>query len=217
MPAKFTVKQYVKGGIYHIYNRGIEKRTIFTDEKDYEVFLSYLEDALHPKIPAKSKGSTHKIKKFTKEIELLSFCLMPDHFHLLVKQLNDRGIDTFMQSILVRYTMYFNRKHKRSGTLFQGKYKAALVLNDPHVLHVSRYIHLNPLEFVENPARAYSSYANYLGYKETPWVKTTHILSYFETEKKDKLPVLKFIDSYREFAMGDLKESIDVLGSLTLE
>jgi len=210
MPAKFTIKEYIKGGVYHIYNRGIENRTIFTDDKDYEVFLKYLEEALHPKIPAKTKGSTHKIKKFHKEIELLSYCLMPDHFHLLVKQLTNRGIDTFMQSILVRYTMYFNRKYKRSGTLFQGKYKATLVTEDKHVLHVSRYIHLNPKEFVDNPARAYSSYAEYLGYRETPWIKTSHILSYFDENRRDSVPVLRFIGSYREFAVQKLLPKLEI-------
>jgi putative transposase len=225
MPAKHTVKEYKADSYYHIYHRGIEKRQIFVDESDYDTFLSFLKEALHPdeqqtsndeKLKIKTPSS-RKAKNFADHITLLSYVLMPNHFHLLIHQKDARAVNQFMQSLLVRYTMYFNKKHTHEGALFQGKYKAILVVEKPHLLHLTRFMHLKPKEFVENPARAYSSLAEYLGYREYPWINPQQILSFFTDDKREEIPELRFIFSYREFMEGDIKESSNILGQYTLE
>lgn len=226
MPSKNIVKIYVKEGFYHIYNRGVEKRTIFEDEQDYKVFLNYLKEYLSvapdPKTLKKKftlKGNTFKgiprqPKNYHKEIDLIAFCLMPNHFHFLIKQHTKDAIKMFMRSLATRFSMYFNKRHNRVGKLFQGHYKASLIKDDIYLLHLTRYIHLNPLEYTNNLANAYSSYANYLGLRKASWVKPDIILSFFNYKI---LPELKKINLYKDFVEKYKKDSKIYLGDLTLE
>ncbi|EKE05024.1 MAG: hypothetical protein ACD_19C00426G0046 [uncultured bacterium] len=186
MPAKNTIKHYRKNSIYHIYNRGVEKRKIFLDEQDYKVFLTCLKQYLsNPETEPKRQvlqGLTlqyHVSKNYYVEIELLSFCLMPNHIHLLIKQKNKDSIKKFTQSLFTRYAIYFNRKYKRSGPLFQGVYKATDVINMDYLLDLSRYIHKNPLKFTKNLTQSYSSYSTYLGLNNTAWLNKNIVLDYF--------------------------------------
>ena len=203
MPARNSVKSYRENGYYHIYNRGVDKRRIFWDEKDYSVFLSYLkeylleknEKILHLKLvdPNLSYRERYKINKllalnnFSDEINLLSYCLMPNHFHFLLKQRSPETIDTFMNSFATRYTMYFNRRHERVGPLYQGVYKAVLVNSDEQLLYLSLYIHKQALASrgvasgsweIKQPC----SFPEYLGKRQTEWIKTDEILAYFSKE-----------------------------------
>ena len=155
MPAKNTLKKYIENGYYHIFNRGVEKRIIFQEQQDYDVFLSYLGNYLQPKdeksmfkklsLPNISTQEKEHILKlirlnnFNEEITLLAYSLMPNHIHLFVRQKSAGSIDKFMRSLCTRYVMYFNRKYKRVGTLFQGVYKAALIEDEAYYLHISRY------------------------------------------------------------------------------
>ena len=191
MPAKNATKIYVENGYYHIYNRGVEKRIIFLDQQDYSVFLSYLKDYLLPKnekelyeklsaenVSSKEKDRALKLlhlNNFSQEITLLSYCLMPNHFHFFVKQKSINAIDKFMNSLATRYTMYFNRKYKRVGSLCQDVYKAVLINNDAQFLHLSRYIHKQALDLKNQPC----SYPEYLGLRQTLWIKPDEILNYF--------------------------------------
>lgn len=177
MPAKNTVKQFVIDGYYHIYNRGVEKRDIFLDEQDYLVFLSYLKQYLK-----QEKGSDPHTLAL--EIDLIAFCLMPNHYHLLVKQKTINGITKLTRAVCTNYVMYFNKKYDRVGTLFQGKYKAALVDNDSYILHLSRYIHLNPYPGSDPKSYPYSSYSYYLGDKKANWLRFEDIRKNFKTAKR---------------------------------
>ena len=157
MPAKNTIKQYLGNGYYHIYNRGVEKRVIFQDNQDYNVFLKYLAEYLSPKdevglknqladpsLNSKERDRLLKLlglNNFFLEVTLLAYCLMPNHFHLFIKQRNSTSIDKFMQSLLTIYSLYFNRKYQRVGTLFQSAYKALLISSEDQYLHLTRYIH----------------------------------------------------------------------------
>jgi len=157
MPAKNRTKIYVENGYYHLYNRGVEKRNIFLDQQDYGVFLCYLKEYLTPrdekqlkKILANTKTSYREkakilkilaLNNFSEEITLIAYCLMPNHFHFLLKQKNAGSIDQLMNSLGTRYTMYFNKKYNRVGVLYQGVYKAVLVSTDDQLLHLTRYIH----------------------------------------------------------------------------
>ena len=189
MPAKNSIKQYLENGYYHIYNRGVEKRLIFQDEQDYSVFLSYLKDYLLPKNEEELKRklvdpntsyrekykiiSKLRLNNFSEEITLLAYCLMPNHFHLFIKQKSQTSIDKFMQSLSTRYTMYFNRKYKRVGSLFQAVYKAILITQESHFIYLSKYIHKQALK--NQPC----SFSDYIGKTKTEWIKPSEILNYF--------------------------------------
>src|SRR5689334_23384659 len=120
---------------YHIYNRGTEKRNIFMSKSDKDRFLALLYLA-NQSVPAdlKLQGRTLlEIEEERKEpplVEIVSYCLMPNRFHLLVRALEENGISKFMQKIMTGYTMYFNRRHDRNGALFQGKFKATHIDED---------------------------------------------------------------------------------------
>lgn len=170
MPAKNAVKIYLENGYYHIYNRGAGKSKIFLDDQDYKVFLHYLEKYLDPR-------SEH----YVEGTKLLAYCLMPNHFHLFVLQLKKNGITKLMRSVATCYAMYFNKRYDKSGTIFQGIYKAALIETDPQFLHLSRYIHLNPQKITKNWKNyPYSSYKCYVGVGGTiSWLDTSYVLNYF--------------------------------------
>lgn len=226
MPRKNSIKVYVENGYYHIYNRGVEKRTIFQDEQDYRTFLDYLKYSLSaPPKPEEYKktftlqGSPFKgvprlPKNFQNKIELLAFCLMPNHFHLLVKQIDKDSLKYFMLSLITRYSMYFNKKYDRVGSLFQGIYKAALVDNEEYLLHLSRYIHLNPGELIKNLSNAHSSYGDYLGLRHTPWVKTDSVLNQFNGKVGTEF---KKINNYKDFVEKYKQQDKLILGNLAID
>jgi len=195
MPAKNVVKFYIPNSIYHIYTRGVEKRIIFQDEQDYKVFLTYLKDYLTEPM----QGGTLQargLKNYFNEIELLAFCLMPNHIHLLVKQKNKDSIIKFTRSLFTRYSMYFNKKNKRVGALFQGSYKATNVANKDYLLDITRYIHRNPIKLTKNLSDYYSSYAHYLNQFNIPWVKKREVLDYFNDSSFMKH---NNVTSYKQF------------------
>ena len=226
MPQKNSIKVYVEESFYHIYNRGVEKRTIFEELQDYKVFLKYLKESLSPPPKpenirktftlqgASFKGIPRQPKNYFKEIELHSYCLMPNHFHLLVKQKSKNSIEKIMRSLATRYSMYFNKKYDRIGKLFQGHYKAVLIKNDDYLLHLSRYIHLNPLEYTSSLTKGFSSYADYLQLRKTKWIKTDFILGYFNTSV---IKELEKFNKYQEFVENYTRDSKLILGDLSLE
>jgi len=190
MPGKNTIKKYVENGYYHLYNRGVEKRSIFQDEQDYGVFLSYIKEYLLPKDveglfeslanPQTQSEDKNRIRKslalnnFNQHVTLLAYCLMPNHYHLLVRQRNPGTIDRFINSLGTRYTMYFNRKYARVGALYQGVYRAVMVQDDSQLLCLSRYIHKQAGE-----SNQPSSYPEYLGARKSQWLSPDEILGYF--------------------------------------
>lgn len=229
MPSKYSIRTYAENTIYHVYNRGVEKRKIFLDEQDYKVFLSYLKEYLSP--PAKPEDVNKKVfrlrdrifgavprlpNNYFNQIDLLAYCLMPNHIHLLIKQNDDKySLREFIHSLLLRYSMYFNKKYNRVGSLFQGKYKAIIVVDEKYLLHLSRYIHINPLEYTKDLINAYSSYAEYLGIRNTTWIKPKLILNYFENQKP--IPKTKSINTYKNFVENYIKENSDLINDLKLE
>lgn len=191
MPGINIVKFYDDNGCYHVYNRGVEKRDIYLDHQDYVVFLSYLRDYLSPEEVASEKiFPSRKLKNYSQSINLLSYCLMPNHFHLEIRQSSRMAMANFMRSLLTRYSMYFNRKYHRVGCLFQGNYKAVMVISDDQLVYLSRYIHRNPasndlddltsgLDLEVLRKYRYSSLVNYLGEVKQAWVKCEEVLGLF--------------------------------------
>ncbi|MFZ5366493.1 MAG: transposase [Patescibacteria group bacterium] len=222
MPAKNALKVYIENGYYHIYNRGVEKRQIFSDEQDYAVFLSYLKTYLLPKnekqlreilsSPSTSYKEKDKALKllrlnnFSREIILLAYCLMPNHFHFLLKQKSKDAIDRFMNSLGTRYTMFFNKKYKRVGHLYQSQYKAVMAESEEQLLYLTSYIHRNPEELASkgNAFRGWtsqpSSLPEYLGQRQASWVHPEEILSYF-SKKNPRLDYLAFVKQTEDFSL----------------
>ncbi len=140
---KFSIDSY-----YHIYLRGNEGRVIFNENEDYERFLSKL----------KEYKSKHKMG-------VICYCLMPNHFHLLLKQNTDESVSVFMHRLMISYVMYFNIRYERKGHLFESSFKSKLIPNNEYLLQLSRYIHLNPLNnlnLITLEHYYWSSYREYL-------------------------------------------------------
>lgn len=154
---------------------------------------------LGPETKKDKKGREYP--NYGKEINLLAYCLMPNHFHLLIYSLNDpTQIAHFMQSLITTYVMYFNKKYKRTGGLFGHKYRAVLITSDDQLWHISRYIHLNPLDLSHGYEKyEYTSFRNYMGVKNSSWLKTQAILDLFDGNKKDYHQFHNdYIDRWRE-------------------
>jgi|SRR3989344_3254607 len=226
MPAKNVVKTYINNGIYHIYNRGVEKRKIFQDKQDYNIFLNYIKEYLSPppdisqlKTQFILQGETFKglrrlPRNYYKKITLIAYCLLPNHFHLLINQNSTDDMQEFIRSLCTRYSIYFNKKYDRVGGLFQGPYKAVIVTEDNYLLHLSRYIHLNPKDYTKDIINTYSSYAEYMGLRRTEWVKPDIVLGFFNNPATQEL--IK-TNNYRDFVEKYIKDSEAILGNMTLE
>ena len=195
----------VIGEIYHIYNRGIEQRNIFLDDDDRLRFIHDLFEfndenptinlAYHFGQKQSKEVGLPKIERVPRKllIDLLIFCLMPNHFHLMIKQQKEGGITAFMRKLGTGYTNYFNKKYERVGGLFQGRFKANLISEEAHFIHLPFYIHTNSLdliygsstsidwrkqvEFLEN--YRWSSFPDYIGKKNFPSVTSRKFLLEF--------------------------------------
>lgn len=168
------------------------KGLIFVDDQDYSVFLSYLKEYLSQPTPpteeeVRESTNTYVRKNYSREIELVSFCLMPNHFHLLLKQNKPRSIEYFMRSLLVRYSIYFNKRYNRVGHLFQDVYKGILVEKEEYYLWLSRYVHRNPSELLKSGSTLsdypYSSYSYFLGKMKLDWLNAKSILDLVKNYK----------------------------------
>lgn len=160
MPSNHIVPQI--GGIYHVYNRGVEKRDIFIDRVDYVRFLHNLYEfnnidnapAFERRYkPSKNKNVGHPmfyIKQHIRKpiVDVLAFCLMKNHYHLLLRPVNKGGISLFMRKMNAGYANAFNAKYSRSGYLFEGRYKIKHVNKEKYLRHLICYINLNPLKFL---------------------------------------------------------------------
>lgn len=181
------IRYFQKGSYYHVYNRGDRKANIFLSPNDYERFFK-------------------RTKEYKAEFKviILSYCLMPNHFHFLLRQDSDASLSSFMLKLGTSYAKYFNIKYEQVGSLFQGRFKAKLVEKDAYLLQLSRYIHRNPVEIlpstpgVELADYKWSSYPAYLGKIKNDLVDTSFVLNYFA--KNDPH------GDYKKFVEYDFKE-----------
>lgn len=183
----------VNSNFYHIYNRGVEKRKIFLSTKDYLRFIEAID--YYRESPQLLKLSDFRrkpnkelfIQSDRKEIvRIYCYCLMPNHFHFLIQQLEDGGITEFIRKLCDSYSKYFNTKYERVGSLFQGSFKAKLIETDEGLLQLSKYIHNNPQSIIEwkDKIFPYSSLNCYLENKIEMFIDPTFILSFFSTTDK---------------------------------
>lgn len=158
--------EFVNGEYYHVFNRGVEKRDIFLDKYDYSRFLKSIKEfnQIEPIVSLyiKSKINSVGVSPLQNDalVEVIAYNLLPNHFHLILKQLRNGGVSEFMKRIGGGYTGYFNHKNKRSGSLFQGKFKAIHINSNEYLLYLSAYVNGNNL--IHNSKIFRSSLDNYL-------------------------------------------------------
>jgi len=216
---------FAPGEYYHIYNRGVEKRKIFINKKDYErfLFLLYICNTKEPTVVKNYRGLTlaekFNLSKKDTLVEIGSYCLMPNHFHLLLREKTEGGISLFMQKLTTGYTMFFNVNNERSGSLFQGSFKARHANEDDYLKYLYAYIHLNPIKIIEAEWREegiknkgkvkeflanykYSSYLDFIGEErfEGRILDRKNFPDYFQ----NKGSFAKFLENWME--IGDFAE-----------
>lgn len=187
MPAKNRIKQYL----------------LPKDEEDLRKQLS------SPDINYQEKDKILKLirlNNFADEVTLLAYCLMPNHFHLFIKQKNSQSIDKFMNSLCTRCTMYFNKKYRRVGSLYQGVYKAVIIEREDQFVYLSKYIHKQAIIHSSLQGQALQgwnqpcSYSEYLGNRKTEWIHPEEILSYF-SKNNPKLSYKSFVEESDDFSL----------------
>ena len=154
---------FVTGEHYHLYNRGNSKQIIFHDDQDHRYFMNLL-IIMNNEQRVKSGVKTHKDSE-EKVISIGAYTLMPNHFHILVKQEKDGGITTFMHKLLTGYVGYYNKKYKRTGSLFEGKFKSKYAMMDTYLRYLFSYIHLNSLKIIDQnwkTAKIYDKHFEFL-------------------------------------------------------
>jgi putative transposase len=227
-------RKTVQGIVYHVLSRGVDKRKIFLDNKDR---LRFIHDVFEFNDTQPPTNLTYyfKSKVFARPkirrkrrllVELLAFCLMPNHYHLLLRPLFDNAVFKFMKKLNMGYAKYFNEKYKRRGTLFEGRYKLIAVSDESHFIHLPYYIHFNPLDLVmpewrerkiRNPKKAmeflenyrWSSFCDYIGKENFPSVTQREFLSEIfggpENCRRETLKWLQELDpeSIRDITMDE--------------
>ncbi|MBI2677130.1 MAG: transposase [Candidatus Yanofskybacteria bacterium] len=226
--------------VFHVLNRGVDKRNIFLDDSDRFRFVHNLfefndQNRVEARNIFNKSAKTgfsdtgcqkdHRSKSRELLVNIHCFCLMPNHYHLLLSSRVPNGVSLFMHKLNMGFSKYFNLKYERTGTLFEGRYKSVAVTSDTHFLYLPYYIHLNPLdlvaptwrerkindsrkaiEFLEN--YRWSSFLDYIGEKNFPSVTTRSF-------------ILKFLDNpgkYKKETIRWLKEmDYSNIGELTLE
>lgn len=206
----------VTGEIYHLFNRSIARQPILTKVKDFQRFFNVtdfyrfenppMRFSHYNRLPIEQKRSILDTLYKTGErlVEIYTFSLMPNHFHLLVKQLKDNGIKILVSQIQNSYAKYYNTKYKRQGALFQEMFKAVRIETDEQFIHVARYIHLNPLtsfiikEIEELEEYSLTSFIDYIGKRQSPFLNKNKLLGSFSNVQQLKKFTLDQVDSQRK-------------------
>ena len=204
---------FAEGEIYHIYNRGVDKRPIFSDREDlYRFFLSMQEFNTSKPIGSIYERSFNKGRQGTtqnkegKLVEFVAYCLNPNHYHFLLKPVAEKGVEKFMQRLGTGYTNYFNEKESRSGALFQGRFKANHISSNEYLLHASAYVNLNfKIHKLKKGALYHSSWNEYVDKK--PGI----------CSKKIILEQFRSIPRYVDFAEQSVKTTLDKREDMVFE
>lgn len=197
MPGRNLEKVYIENSYYHVYSRGHNKQVIFRDEQDYAVFLNLFKRYLSAK-PVKD-NKNREYPRYTDKIELLAFCLMPNHIHALIYQDSPQVMTKLFQSLMTTYGMYFNKKYKQRGPVFESRFRASLITQDTYLQHITRYIHLNPKNYKQ---WRYSSLPYYAGDQQAQWLRPKKILDLFKNNDE----YINFVEDYEDY-----KEMMDEL------
>jgi len=196
--------EFTNGEHYHIFNRGADKREIFSDTKDYERFLLAMdlvndqEDGLMVgwrDFKNANQGATLEdflkpgFRKRDPLVKIVAYCLNPNHYHFILEQISDKGIEKFMHKIGTSHTKYFNKKRKRSGTLFQGRFKAVHIDSNEYLLYLSAYVNKNNFihGYNQNDSWPYSSLYDFVYGRNSKLVSKDIILGQFKNTEEYKV------------------------------
>jgi putative transposase len=173
---------------YHIFNRGVDKRNIFVDKVDLERFFQSIQEFNSVEPIGSLYQNTWRSDREVKGslVSVVCYCLNPNHFHLLLKQTAENGISEFMKRLGGGYTWYFNNRHKRSGSLFQGKFKSVHVDSNEYLLHLSAYINLNNLRRGKEHPLSKSSWKEYVGRPKETICESALVLEQFDCQRNYK-------------------------------
>jgi putative transposase len=201
MPSRNVSKIQSPDSYYHVYARGGNKQKIFLESSDYHYFTRLFERYLSKEKVLSKVGVAYP--NFDLHLELLSYCLMSNHFHILIYQIDTPSLEKFMRSMMTSYSRYFNLKYKRSGPLFESRYKAVRIDQDDYLTHITRYIHLNPRLWLTYRR---SSLKYYIGGNEPYWLKNEKILDLFDS----RIEYQVFVSDYEEMknTLEDLKHQL---------
>lgn len=192
------------GEFYHLYNRGTDKRIIFNNDDDRNRFVAllYLSNGSKPfHFNELDINTLFSWDRGDSLVDIISYCLMDNHFHILVKEKSDNGISTFMHKLATAYTMYFNKINERKGRLFETNFQVKHINSDEYLRYIHAYIHLNPIKIIEPAWKevgvknvsavreflnnyCYSSYNNYLSSTTGDGILNTSVYPYFEDKKE---------------------------------
>ena len=212
-------KKFSPECFYHIYNRGVNKMNIFIDEQDKKVFLSRLKENLFPELGMNlgkinklnsTKIHTPYVRKVlpANSFSLVAYCIMPNHFHFLIKQNKEISISKLVGKITTSYSKYFNLKYKRVGAIFQDQFKAIHVDDNTYLLWLSEYIHLNPVvaglvKFAEN--WKWSSYQEFLNKNKDNLCEKSIILDQFKNIESYKQATIDFLKSIQTKKFSEIE------------
>jgi REP element-mobilizing transposase RayT len=187
-------KNFASGNTFHVYNRGNNKEKIFFDEQDHRAFLfrlglalGFTEEELNKeKLIAMPYSRIRITETIKNNFKLHAFCLMPNHFHLMIEQVGEIPISKLISKLCTSYAKYINKKHKRVGHIFQDQFKAVLIEDNPQLMWTSAYIHMNPVKdkIVKHPSEyLWSSYNDYAKERNLPIINKELLLSTFGDQK----------------------------------
>lgn len=197
MPSRNVLKVDIPDNYYHIYARGNSRGKVFPETEDYAYFVELLKRYLSAEEVYDPYGGSYP--NFYNKIELIAYCLMPNHFHLLVYQHQQGAMSALMRSLMTSYSRYFNKKYQRSGPLFESRYKASMISDEAYLQHITRYIHLNPRQW---RSHEWSSLQYFLQQHSETWIRPKRIISMFNSSDE----YLQFIEDYTSH-----KQMLDIL------
>lgn len=190
------MKIYASQAYYWVGSRGLNKQQIFKDSEDYQEFIALLKRHLTQEVTKDRLGRPYE--KIYAKVEVVAYCLLPSNFQLMIYQYDADGLPDLMRRVLTGYTMYFNKKHNRSGSLFQSRYKAVLVHDPMEILKISRYIHLKPQSDGQDYATyQYSSVRDLLGAEHTNWLRADRLL---ELSHQQQIDYHAYMANYPEYS-----------------
>jgi len=215
-------------GYYHVYNKGVDGRVTFCDKREYLQMMALLNYYRFDSLPLSFSHFSRLTKlqqddimlnlekKSEKKIMILSYCLMPTHFHLLLQQMRDGGISEFLACLLNSYTKYFNTRHDRPGHLFLGQFKASVIDSENTLMHVSRYIHLNP--YTSYLVKTFEKLLTYKWSSLPEYLSPNQVVNAI-CDKEDILSNFNVGDGYRQFLFDqkDYQRKLKILRELVFE
>lgn len=190
MPSRNILKIDVPDSYYHVYARGRGRQAIYHDDEDYRVFLNLFKR--HLSVEETIDQYKMPYVHLRENVELLCYCLMTNHFHLLLYQVDEGAMSRLMRGVIISYTRYYNKKYDSSGSLFESTYKASRISHDEYLLHISRYIHLNPAKW---RSYSYSSLPFYLRGGQPEWLQLERIIELFPTRQR----YMEFVEDYEGY------------------